>query len=94
MNIGHSDPRVVEAVKVQAEKFTHTAFQVVSYEPYVELAEKLSALVPGEFEKKTWFANSGAEAVENAVKISRAHTGRDAGPARSSGSRPASCASA
>jgi len=78
MNVGHTDPRVVEAVKEQAEDLTHTAFQTAPYEPYVELAEKLNALVPGEFEKRTFLANSGAEAVENAVKIARAHTGRQA----------------
>lgn len=78
MNVGHADPRVVEAIKTQAEKFTHTAFQVAPYEPYVELAEKLNALAPGEFEKRAFFANSGAEAVENAVKIARAYTGRNA----------------
>src|SRR5215213_4329099 len=78
MNVGHTDPRVVEAVKEQAEDLTHTAFQTAPYEPYVELAEKLNALIPGEFEKRTFLANSGAEAVENAVKIARAHTGRQA----------------
>lgn len=78
MNVGHADPRVVEAVKEQAERFTHNCFGLSPYEVYVELAEKLCALVPGDFEKKSWFANSGAEAIENAVKISRAHTGRRA----------------
>ena len=78
MNVGHTDPRVVEAVKEQAGDLTHTAFQTAPYKPYVELAEKLNALVPGEFEKRTFLANSGAEAVENAVKIARAHTGRQA----------------
>ena len=78
MNAGHSDPRLVEAVKAQVESFTHTAFQVTPYEPYVELAERLNALVPGWFEKKTMFVNSGAEAVENAVKIARCYTGREA----------------
>src|SRR5215213_6485257 len=78
MNVGHTDPRVVKAVKEQAGDLTHTAFQTAPYEPYVELAEKLNALVPGEFEKRTFLANSGAEAVENAVKIARAHTGRQA----------------
>ena len=78
MNVGHTDPRVVEAVKEQAGDLTHTAFQTAPYEPYVELAEKLNALVPGEFEKRTFLANSGAEALENAVKIARAHTGRQA----------------
>jgi 4-aminobutyrate aminotransferase / (S)-3-amino-2-methylpropionate transaminase / 5-aminovalerate transaminase len=78
MNVGYSDHRLIEAVKTQVENFTHTAFQVVPYEPYVVLAEKLNRLVPGEFEKRTMFVNSGAEAVENAVKISRAYTGREA----------------
>ena len=77
-NVGHLDPRVVGAIKEQAETLVHTAFQAAPYEPFVELAEKLNALVPGRFEKKTIFANSGSEAVENAVKISRAHTGRGA----------------
>jgi 4-aminobutyrate aminotransferase/(S)-3-amino-2-methylpropionate transaminase len=78
MNVGHSDPRLIEAVRAQVGNFTHTAFQVLPYEPYVELAEKLNRLVPGEFEKRTMFVNSGAEAVENAVKIARAYTGREA----------------
>ncbi len=78
MNVGHVDPRVAEAVKEQVGSLIHTAFQAAPYEPFVELAEKLNALVPGGFEKKTIFANSGSEAVENAVKIARAHTGREA----------------
>ena len=78
LNVGHTDPRLVEAVREQVGNLIHTAFQAVPYEPYVELAEKLNTLVPGRFEKKTIFANSGSEAVENAVKISRAHTGRPA----------------
>ena len=78
MNVGHADPRVVAAVKAQVEKFTHTCFYVTEYEPYIELAEKLNALVPGDFEKRSFFVNSGAEAVENAVKIARAYTGRPA----------------
>ena len=78
MNVGHTHPRVVEAVSEQVKDFIHTAFQAVPYEPYVELAEKLNVLIPGECEKKTIFANSGSEAVENAVKIARAHTGREA----------------
>jgi 4-aminobutyrate aminotransferase/(S)-3-amino-2-methylpropionate transaminase len=78
MNVGHADPRVVAAVKEQVEKFTHTCFYVTEYEPYIELAEKLNALVPGDFEKRSFFVNSGAEAVENAVKIARAYTGRPA----------------
>ncbi len=78
MNVGHADPRVVEAVRAQVGDFTHTAFQVTPYEPYIELAEKLNALVPGAFEKRTMLFNSGAEAVENAVKVARTYTGRQA----------------
>jgi 4-aminobutyrate aminotransferase/(S)-3-amino-2-methylpropionate transaminase len=78
VNVGHADPRLVEAVRKQVGDYVHTAFQATPYEPFVELAEKLNALVPGGFEKKTIFANSGSEAVENAVKIARAHTGREA----------------
>ncbi len=78
VNVGHTDPRLVEAVRKQVGDLIHTAFQAAPYELYVELAEKLNTLVPGGFEKKTIFANSGAEAVENAVKISRAYTGRQA----------------
>jgi 4-aminobutyrate aminotransferase/(S)-3-amino-2-methylpropionate transaminase len=78
VNVGHADPRLVEAVREQVGNYVHTAFQAAPYEPFVELAEKLNALVPGGFEKKTIFANSGSEAVENAVKIARAHTKREA----------------
>lgn len=78
MNVGHSHPRVVAAIKEQAEKFTHTCFMVNPYEPAVKLAEKLVAVTPGNFPKKTLFVNSGAEAVENAVKIARYYTGRPA----------------
>ena len=78
INVGHAAPRLVESVREQVGDYVHTAFQAVPYEPYVELAEKLNALVPGGFEKKTIFANSGSEAVENAVKIARASTGRPA----------------
>lgn len=76
MNVGHSHPRVVEAIKDQAEKYTHTCFHIVMYEPYMKLAEKLCALTPGSFPKMAMFANSGAEAVENAVKIARYYTKR------------------
>ena len=75
-NVGHADPRVVEAVREQAERFIHTCYYVTQYESYVELAEKLNALVPGDFEKRSAFFNSGAEAVENAVKTARSYTGR------------------
>lgn len=78
MNVGHSHPKVVEAIKSQAEKFTHTCFHIVMYEPYVELAKKLCALTPGSFPKMAVFANSGAEAVENAVKVARHYTKRPA----------------
>ena len=76
MNVGHSHPKVVAAIKDQADKFTHTCWHVVMYEPYVELADRLCALAPGSFHKMALFLNSGAEAVENAVKIARYHTGR------------------
>ena len=69
---------MVEAIKDQADKFIHTCFHVAMYEPYLRLAEKLNALAPGDFSKMTMFANSGAEAVENAVKIARYATGRPA----------------
>jgi 4-aminobutyrate aminotransferase/(S)-3-amino-2-methylpropionate transaminase len=78
MNVGHADPRVAAAVKEQVERFTHTCFYVTEYEPYVELAEKLNSLIPGDFEKRSFFVNSGAEAVENAVKIARSYTKRPA----------------
>ena len=78
MNVGHADSRVVEAVKEQAERLTHSCFYVTEYEEYIQLAEKLNALVPGETEKRSFFVNSGAEAVENAAKIARYYTGRQA----------------
>ncbi|HEV2094821.1 MAG TPA: 4-aminobutyrate--2-oxoglutarate transaminase [Rubrobacter sp.] len=78
MNIGHANSRVVEAVKEKAEQLTHTCFYVTEYEEYIELAERLNAIVPGDFEKRSFFVNSGAEAVENAVKIARYYTGRPA----------------
>jgi 4-aminobutyrate aminotransferase / (S)-3-amino-2-methylpropionate transaminase / 5-aminovalerate transaminase len=76
LNTGHCHPDVIAAVKAQLDLYTHTCFQVVAYEPYVELAERINALAPGQFPKKTLFLSTGAEAVENAVKIARAHTGR------------------
>ena len=76
LNTGHGHPRVIEAVKAQIDLFSHTCHQVVPYENYVDLAERLNAIVPGDFDKKTIFATTGAEAVENAVKIARAFTGR------------------
>ncbi|MBK4214547.1 4-aminobutyrate--2-oxoglutarate transaminase [Paracoccus caeni] len=76
VNTGHRHPKVLQAVKDQLDRFTHTCHQVVPYENYVELAERLNRLVPGDFEKKTIFATTGAEAVENAIKIARHFTGR------------------
>jgi len=76
VNVGHCHPRVAAAVKDQADKFLHTCFHIVMYEPYIRLAEKLCAIAPGAFDKMALFTNSGAEAVENAVKIARSHTGR------------------
>ncbi|MEJ5357085.1 MAG: 4-aminobutyrate--2-oxoglutarate transaminase [Desulfobacterales bacterium] len=78
MNIGHCHPRVVAAIREQAEKFHHTCFMVSPYEVAVRLAEKLCRVTPGSFPKKALFVNSGAEAVENAVKIARYHTKRPA----------------
>ncbi|WP_449045819.1 4-aminobutyrate--2-oxoglutarate transaminase [Paracoccus versutus] len=75
-NTGHRHPRVIEAVQRQMQDFTHTCFHVAPYETYVALAERLNALTPGDFAKKTMFATTGAEAVENAVKMARAFTGR------------------
>jgi 4-aminobutyrate aminotransferase-like enzyme len=77
LNTGHRHPKVMEAVARQSERFTHTAFQVMAYEGYVELAERLNDLVPIQG-AKTLLMNSGAEAVENAIKIARAYTGRSA----------------
>ncbi|MDR0715921.1 MAG: 4-aminobutyrate--2-oxoglutarate transaminase [Azoarcus sp.] len=76
VNTGHCHPKVIAAIQEQAQKFTHTCFQVVAYEGYVELAERLNRLAPGGAPKKTFFMNTGAEAVENAVKAARAFTGR------------------
>ena len=76
VNTGHRHPRVIAAVKEQLDRFTHTCHQVVPYESYVALAERLNAAVPGKGPKKTAFYTTGAEAVENAVKIARYHTGR------------------
>ncbi|PLP56154.1 4-aminobutyrate--2-oxoglutarate transaminase [Mesorhizobium loti] len=78
VNTGHRHPKVIEAVKAQLDRFTHTCHQVVPYENYVRLAERLNGLLPGKFDKKTIFATTGAEAVENAVKIARHATGRQA----------------
>ena len=78
LNTGHRHPKVMAAVQAQIERYTHTCFQVLPYEPYVELAERLNKLAPGDGPNKTLFLTTGAEAVENAVKIARAHTGRSA----------------
>lgn len=78
VNTGHCHPRVVQAVQAQAALFTHTCFQVVGYESYVTLAERLCALAPGASPKKALFMSTGAEAIENAVKIARHATGRPA----------------
>ena len=77
-NVGHNHPRVVEAITAQAERFLHTDFTVVPYESYVELAERLSAHVPISGEKRAAFFNAGTEAVENAVKLARLYTRRQA----------------
>ncbi len=76
VNTGHCHPRVIAAAKEQLDKFTHTCFQVVAYESYVELAERLCKLAPGPTPKKAFFMNTGAEAVENAIKVARAYTKR------------------
>ena len=76
VNTGHCHPKVVAAIQEQLGQFTHTCFQTVAYESYVSLAERLNKLAPGEAPKKTFFMNTGAEAVENAIKAARAYTGR------------------
>ncbi|KAA0994261.1 4-aminobutyrate--2-oxoglutarate transaminase [Pseudomonas sp. ADAK2] len=76
LNTGHLHPKIIAAVTAQLNKLTHTCFQVLAYEPYVELCEKINAKVPGDFAKKTLLVTTGSEAVENAVKIARAATGR------------------
>jgi len=76
INVGHRRDEVIGAVSRQLERFLHTCVQVTPYESYVRLAERLNQLTPGKFAKKTLFVNSGAEAVENAVKVARAYTGR------------------
>ncbi|WHY76599.1 4-aminobutyrate--2-oxoglutarate transaminase [Neobacillus sp. WH10] len=76
LNVGHSHPRVVRALQEQASQFIHTGFNVMMYESYISLAERLCKLAPGDFDKQAAFFNSGAEAVENAVKIARKYTKR------------------
>ena len=78
VNTGHRHPRVMRSLLAQAEHFTHTCFQVVAYESYIALAERLCELAPGEGPKKAFFMSTGAEAVENAIKIARRATGRQA----------------
>jgi 4-aminobutyrate aminotransferase / (S)-3-amino-2-methylpropionate transaminase / 5-aminovalerate transaminase len=78
VNVGHRNAKVVSAMRAQLDAFLHLCFQVTGYESYVAVAEKLNQLTPGNFAKKTVLVNSGAEAVENAVKIARAFTGRPA----------------
>jgi 4-aminobutyrate aminotransferase/4-aminobutyrate aminotransferase/(S)-3-amino-2-methylpropionate transaminase len=76
LNTGHRHPRVMEAVRAQLDRFTHTCFQVVAYESYIALCERLVRLAPGASAKKAYLVNTGAEAVENAIKVARAATGR------------------
>ena len=78
VNTGHRHPEIVEAVRRQLDHFAHVCFPVSSYEPYIELAERLNRVTPGDHPKRTFLVNSGAEAVENAVKVARYHTGRPA----------------
>ena len=77
-NVGHRADRVVSAIRAQLDRFLHTCFSVVPYSDYIALAEKLNELAPGDFAKKTILVNSGAEAIENAIKIARCHTRRPA----------------
>ena len=76
--VGNSAPRVVEAVQAQVAAFTHTCFMITPYDSYVEVAEKLNELTPGDHEKRSALFNSGAEAVENAIKVARSYTGKQA----------------
>lgn len=76
LNTGHCHPTVIQAVKDQLDRYTHTCFQVLPYEPYVELAERINEKAPGDFAKKTLFLTTGSEAVENAIKIARVATKR------------------
>src|SRR5258706_3400168 len=78
LNTGHRAPGVIEAVRRQLDRFLHTSFNVLPYESYVAVCEKLNALTPGQFRKKTILVNTGAEAVENAIKIARSYTKRPA----------------
>ncbi len=78
LNVGHRNPAVMSAIRAQAEQLLHVCFTITPYEGYVRVAEKLNALTPGDFPKKTVLINSGAEAIENAIKIARAYTNRPA----------------
>src|SRR5918992_2706263 len=78
LNVGHSNPRVLEAIQEQAARFTHTDFTIIPYENYVALAERLIALAPIAGDVKAGFFNSGAEAIENSIKFARSHTRRPA----------------
>ncbi|MCW2646931.1 MAG: 4-aminobutyrate aminotransferase / (S)-3-amino-2-methylpropionate transaminase / 5-aminovalerate [Pseudonocardiales bacterium] len=78
VSVGNAAPRVVAAVQQQVAEFTHTCFMITPYEGYIAVAEKLNELTPGDHEKRSALFNSGAEAVENAIKIARVHTGRQA----------------
>ncbi|HEV3473324.1 MAG TPA: aminotransferase class III-fold pyridoxal phosphate-dependent enzyme, partial [Actinomycetota bacterium] len=78
LNVGRDNPRVTRAIVEQVERSVHECFHVTMYPGYVELAEALNRITPGDHEKKTMLANSGAEAVENAVKVARYATGREA----------------
>lgn len=78
VNAGHAQPTVIEAIRQQSQAFLHTCFMVAPYESYVALAERINRITPGSFEKRTFFVNSGAEAVENGIKIARSYTGRPA----------------
>jgi 4-aminobutyrate aminotransferase / (S)-3-amino-2-methylpropionate transaminase / 5-aminovalerate transaminase len=78
VNTGHRHPSVVQAVRDQLDRFAHVCFPVSTYEPYIALAERLNQLTPGDHPKRTFLLNSGAEAVENAVKVARHFTGRQA----------------
>jgi 4-aminobutyrate aminotransferase/(S)-3-amino-2-methylpropionate transaminase len=78
LNIGHRSPRVISAIQAQLDKHLHLCFAVTPYESYVAVAEKLNSLAPGNFPKKTILLNSGAEAIENSIKIARAYTKRPA----------------
>lgn len=78
LNVGHGHPKVVAAVQEQVGRFSHTCFQVLAYESYVAVCERLNRLAPGSSPKKSFLVSTGAEAVENAVKVARAYTGRSA----------------